>query len=41
MADYCEICGCEITEENATSCSNICDECAGSGWEILMRLFGG
>ena len=41
MLDHCDICGEEITEDNATSYGNICVECAGGGSEILMHFLGG
>lgn len=41
MVNYCDICGCKITEENDTSFSNLCVECAGGGAEILIHLLGG
>ena len=37
---YCDICGCELDNENETSYSNMCIECAGSGAEILMHFLG-
>ena len=37
---HCDICGCEMTEEKATSYDNVCVECAGSGAEIIMHFFG-
>ena len=40
MMTNCEICGQEINEDNSTSASNVCQECAGGGYEILMHLFG-
>ena len=40
MKEECQICGKEITEDNSTSASNICQECAGAGYEILTHFFG-
>lgn len=39
--NYCEICGREINEDNKTTYSNICAECASSGVETIMHLLGG